>query len=201
MPDAKNVQVVHVGADPALAPPSVVKSLDESAASVEGRPTPDQIDVRAHNFLELRQRAAQAAKEVAAEEAALVALVNVYGSVVPKAEKSRRLAGRLSELTLTKSDTITIVDDRVDMLKEALEANGRGDFFSQLFTEHRKWEIVKGAADALKSVALPKRLAERVLNLYGRCLSVKAKKPTLKVTIADPSQPARRPRARKGDSR
>ena len=61
-----------------------------------------------------------------------------------------------------------------------------------------KYEIVQGAESALKTEALPKRLAEKVLNLFGRCLTVKAKKPSLKVTIADPAKPAKK--ARKPES-
>jgi hypothetical protein len=110
------------------------------------------------------------------------------------AEKSRRLNGKLAELTVTKSDVITINDERVDDLFNALDANGYGSFFAKLFTERKKWEIVDGAESALKKTSLPRRLAERVLSLFGRCISVKPKKPALKIVIADPAKPAKKSR-------
>ena len=44
----------------------------------------------------------------------------------------------------------------------------------------------------------PKRLAEKVLNLWGRCITVKPKKASLKVAIADP---AKAKRAKKGGAK
>jgi hypothetical protein len=114
------------------------------------------------------------------------------------AEKSRRLHGKLAELTVTKSDTLTINDERVEDLRQALEANYFGAFFKRLFTLRSKYEVVEGAEAALKAESLPKRLTEKVLNLWGRCISVKAKKPSLKVVIADPAKPAKKQRGAKG---
>ncbi len=96
------------------------------------------------------------------------------------------------ELTITKADTLVIVDERVNTLRDALLANGYGQFFQKLFAERKKWEVVEGAEAALKAEALPKRLAEKVLNLWGRCITVKPKKPSLKVTLGDPAKPAKR---------
>lgn len=160
------------------------------------RPTPDQLDELARRYLaaKLAQLTASEAFKVIEDEA--IALVREWGTVPAHAEKSRRLAGRLSEFTVTKADTLTVIDERVDTLKDALEANGFGAFFGKLFAERRKWEVVEGAEAALKAEALPKRLAEKVMNLWGRCITVKPKKPSLKVAIADPAKPAKR--AKKG---
>ncbi len=156
------------------------------------RPTPEQVDelARKHNILKLTK--ANAAAEFEAVELELVALVQQWGIVPPNAEKSRRLNGRLAELTVTKADTLTINDERVETLKDALVANGHGDYFAKLFTLRSKYEVVEGAEAALKSESLPKRLSEKVLNLWGRCISVKAKKPSLKVVVADPAKPAKK---------
>ncbi len=158
----------------------------------EARPTPEAIDDLAARVAIARvdvliaQRAAQALEKEA------IGWVNIWGAVPAHAEKSRRLAGKLNELTVTKSDALTIVDERVVALKEALEANGYGDYFKKLFTLRSKYEVVEGAEAALKSESLPKRLSEKVLNLWGRCISVKPKKPSLKLTIADPAKPAKK---------
>ena len=71
-------------------------------------------------------------------------------------------------------------------------------FFKRLFTLRSKYEVVEGAEAALKAESLPKRLTEKVLNLWGRCIRVKAKKPSLKVVIADPAKPAKKQRGAKG---
>jgi hypothetical protein len=174
--------------------------LDYSA-SEPVRPTPDQIDEWSRVYLGLLDQAHQLKQVIAEREAALMEMVKLWGAVPPNAEKSRRLNGRLAELTVTKSDAITINFERVEMLREALEANGRGEYFRNLFSLQSKYEIVEGAEAALKTEALPKRLAEKVMNLFGRCINVKPKKPSLKVTIADPAKPAKKSRAKKEATR
>jgi hypothetical protein len=158
------------------------------------RPTPEQIDGMAFEYERAKAAKAAAAEALERIEAEAVALVGEWGTVPAHAEKSRRLAGRLAEFTVTRADTLTVVDERVDTLKDALEANGYADFFPKLFVERFKWEVIEGAEAALKAESLPKRLSEKVLNLWGRCIAVKPKKPSLKVVIADPAKPAKRAR-------
>lgn len=160
------------------------------------RPTPEVIDDLAARHVQAKFAKAEASAKLEAIEAEAVAMVEAWGVVPAHAEKSRRLAGRLSEFTVTKTDVFTIIEDRVTTLKDALEANGYGEYFSKLFTLHSKYEAVEGAESALKSESLPKRLSEKVLNLWGRCITVKPKKPSLKVVLADPAKPAKR--AKKG---
>jgi len=156
------------------------------------RPTPEAIDklARRYEFAKANLASERDSLNLIEEEA--IKLVQVWGTVPAHAEKSRRLVGKLSEFTVTKSDTLTISDDRVETLKEALEANGFGEYFKKLFTLRSKYEVVEGAKAALKSESLPKRLSEKVLNLWGRCITVKAKKPSLKVTLADPAKAAKK---------
>jgi hypothetical protein len=178
----------------ALEPDAAPKSEPADAVPHEERPKPEFIDdlARRHQAAKIAKAEATGAFETIEAEA--IALVLKHGIVPPHAEKSRRLAGKVSELMVTKSDTLTILDERVETLKEALEANGHGDYFPKLFALRSKYEVVEGAEAALKSESLPKRLAEKVLNLWGRCISVKPKKPSLKVTIADPAKPAKKAR-------
>jgi hypothetical protein len=161
------------------------------------RPTPEQIDEKARQYLEAKQKCAEVDAVLKGIEIECVALVKQWGVVPPNAEKSRRLAGRLAELTVTKSDAITVDGARVIDLRDALQSAGRHDFFKRLFAEQTKWEIVDGAESALKVESLPKRMAEKVLNMFGRCILIHAKKPSLKVTVADPSKPAKKSRAKK----
>ncbi len=155
-------------------------------------PAPEFIDDLAARYVEAKGRVAEAQTTAAAIEQEAIALVNAWGFVPPHAEKSRKLNGRRAELTVTRADTLTVVDDRVEALREALEANGYGEYFKKLFTLRSKYEVVEGAEAALKSESLPKRLSEKVLNLWGRCIAVRPKKPSLKVSLADPAKPAKR---------
>lgn len=156
------------------------------------QPSPEFVDNLAKRYLAAKVMCAEAQATLGEVEKEATALVQEWGIVVPKAEQSRRLSGKLAVLTVTKSNTLTVLDDRVDTLRDALFVNGYGAFFTKLFAERKKWEVVEGAEAALKAESLPKRLAEKVMNLWGRCIDVKAKKPSLKVQIADPAKPAKR---------
>lgn len=170
------------------------ETLGTSAAV---RPTPEQIDAVAkrYNEAKLDKVSATLAFEEIEDEA--IRMVTQFGIVPPNAEKSRRLSGRMAELTVTRADNIVIDDERVIDLRDALDSVGRLDFFKRLFSVRTKYEIVDDAEKALRSESLPKRLAEKVLNLYGRCLKPKPKSPSLKVTLADPAKPVKTPRAKR----
>lgn len=182
-----------------MAPTVLLEAAVTQAEATPGdRPSPEIIDNLAEVYLNAKIEVQQASESLKMYEEEIVAIIQHWGTVPAHAEKSRRLNGRLAELTVTKSDTITVSTDRVEMLRDALEANGHGSYFSKLFALQVKYEIVDGAESALKAEALPKRLGEKVLNLFGRCITVRAKKPSLKVTMADPAKPARKSRAKKG---
>lgn len=159
---------------------------------IEERPTPDQLDKLAALYNAAKEDQAQANKVFAYIENECVGLVKKHGTVPPNAEKSRRLSGTLSEFTVTKSDKLSLVQERIKDLKDALAADGFGEFFSNLFVEVTKFEMVKGASEAFKADSLPKRLADKTIRLWGRCIDVTSKKPSLKVTLANPNKPAKK---------
>lgn len=159
---------------------------------ITDRPTADQLDKLATLYSAAKADQAAANKVFAYIESGCISLVQKHGAASPNAEKSRRLDGTLSEFMVTKSDTLTVIQDRVKDLKDALAADGHPAFFDKLFVESTKFEFVKGAADAFKGDSLPKRLTEKVLKLWGRCIDVKSKKPSLKVTLATPNKPAKK---------
>jgi hypothetical protein len=175
----------------------MVISAPATETPVAARPTPEQIDEIAKRYNEAKLDKVSAALAFEEIEDEAIRMVTQFGVVPPNAEKSRRLTGRLAELTVTKSDQIFIKDERVNDLRDALESVGRLDFFKRLFTQRSKWETVTDAETALRETSLPKRLAEKVLNLYGRCIDVKAKSPSLRVALADPAKPAKKAKAKK----
>lgn len=166
----------------------------ETIGSPAARPTPEQIDELAQRYSEAKQGKAVATEAFEEIEEEAIRMVTQFGIVPPNAEKSRRLNGRMAELTVTRADNIIIDDARVIDLRDALSTVGREDFFKRLFTLRSKYEIVEDAETALRSASLPKRLAEKILNLYGRCLKPRPKSPSLKVVIADPAKPQKRGR-------
>ncbi len=172
----------------------VTATLIGEATPCEGatRPSPEQIDELARRYETAKAYLAADREALNAIEEEAIRLVQAWGTVPAHAEKSRRLVGKLAEFLVTKADTLTINDERVETLKDALEANGHGEYFKKLFTLRSKYEVVEGAEVALKSESLPRRLSEKVLNLWGRCIAVKAKKPSLKVTLADPAKAAKK---------
>jgi hypothetical protein len=171
---------------------AAAEQIADEVFGEKARPTPEEIGELAREYEAAKLHVADERENLARVEERAVILVQTWGVVPAHAEKSRRLVGKLSELLVTRADTLTVVDDRVETLKGALEANGYGEYFKKLFTLRSKYEVVEGAETALKSESLPKRLSEKVLNLWGRCITVKPKKPSLKVTIADPAKPAKK---------
>ena len=171
--------------------------FDPGLGPVPTRPTPEQIDelARKHVKAQLDKIAATQAFDAVASE--VEDMVQAWGIVPAGAEKSRRLNGRLAVLTVTKSDTITVNAERVETLKDMLEANDHADLFPKLFAVQTKYEIVEGAESVLKAIEVGKRLSEKVLNFFGRCITVKAKKPSVKVEIANPDKSAKKARKAK----
>jgi hypothetical protein len=167
-----------------------------SICAEEGRPTPAQIDtiVAAYEQAEACFDAAKATLDT--HKKRLIALALGYGDVPAGAEKSTRLLGQLTEITVTQGSTIALKDSAVAALEAALNANDCESVFGRLFSAVTKYKLVKGADKALRTAGLPQRLADKVMRMYGACFDVKTNAPSLKITrLAE--QPKRKPRARK----
>jgi hypothetical protein len=145
------------------------------------RPSPEEIDVLVAGYLKAKVALELAHKQFTEIEEQCIKLVSNYGVVPPKAENSRRLEGKTTELTVTTGNTITIDEARVQDLKAALGANGFQALFPILFQERIRHELTKGADLAIVAAGMPKRLTEKVQALFGRCFDAKKKKPSLKV--------------------
>jgi len=163
-----------------------------SIQQLDARPTDAQLDKIAEFYVKACEAEKLTSDAVKYIETQAIALVQKYGLIPAHAEKSRRLSGHLSEYTLTKADTLVLVEDRIADLKEVLEGAGYPAFFVKLFLTRTKYEVVEGATDALKTESLPKRLAERVQKMWGACINVKPKKASIKITLADPAKPAKK---------
>jgi hypothetical protein len=145
------------------------------------KPTPEQVDEMASKYNLCDAACLQAEKVFDVVEGECIELVKLFGVVPPNAENSRRLEGRLSELTVTIGNTIHIDEARVQDMKAALEANGYGHIFLNLFAPRIRHELVKDADTAILAAAMNKRLTEKIQALFGRCFEAKKKAPSLKV--------------------
>lgn len=160
-------------------------------------PTVDQIDacVADYESAERLFRAAQETRDDAKD--AMIALVREHGSPVPNAEQSKRLVGRRNTATITTGTVIAVSEDQVDELEKYLMDELRYDIFSKLFVTERKHKLVEGARTVLAGIAMPRRLHEKVLSLFGRCFDIRPKSPSLKTVSIQPEKPARKPRQKK----
>jgi hypothetical protein len=106
------------------------------------------------------------------------------------AEQSIRLAGRRNTLTITRGTTVTVNEQSVAALEEYLEKESYS-FFPQLFAKQVKHTLVEGARDLLKRMGLPRRAEEKVLSLFGRCIDLKPKSPSVKIEVIKPEKALR----------
>lgn len=178
------------------------KTTAAVAAAVENgllHYTPDEIDAEIA-FYQNALACAKQAQEVATKyRDRLVELTDRHGTRPPHAEQSVRLAGRRNTVTVTRGTTVTINDAAVEDLKQYVDGVIVGDqpIFARLFASQIKYTLVEGARDLLKKLQLPRRTEEKTLSLFGRCIDLKTKAPTVKVEIIQPEKPAGKKSARK----
>ena len=166
------------------------------AAPAPIRPTAAQIDTEVAEYEQALACFDTAKETLQQHKDRLIRLVQAHGEVPAGAEKSMRLRGQLTELTVTTGDSITLKDSAVHTLEAAMEANGWRDLFARMFSRRTEYDLVKGAENQLRVASLPARLAGKFSLMFVACFDVKTKSPSLKVTrLAD--QPTKKTRAKK----
>lgn len=130
-------------------------------------------------------------------KSAVVALVQAQGHVPAGAEESKRIVGRRSVATITIAKATTVREQGVAELEKYLSSNGLEALFDALFATNVKHTLQKSAHDVLRSVQIRKPEAEKISGLFGKCIDVKPKSPSLKVESIVPEKPARTPRGKK----
>ena len=156
-------------------------------------PTPDEIDAEI-SFYNNAQECLKAAQKTADDyKARLVFLADAFGKTPAHAEQSIRLAGRRNTVTVTRGTTVTVNEPAVHDLELYIYGNlgVKSGIFQQLFATTTKHTLVEGARELLKKLSLPRRTEEKVLSLFGRCIDLKSKSPSVKVEIIKPEKPAR----------
>jgi hypothetical protein len=160
------------------------------------QPTPEEIDAEILYYN--NAVACVKAAEIVAEQykAKLIFLVDSFGTQPGKAEQSLRLAGRRNTVTVTRGTTMLVNEPAVEEFKRYLGDMGV-QIFELLFTATTKHALREGARGLLKRLSLPRRTEEKVLSLFGRCIDVKSKSPSVKVEVIKPAKPAKKARGGK----
>jgi hypothetical protein len=159
--------------------------------------TPKQIDDCCTELVETQSVFDEWAKHIDALEKAMIAVVKTQGAVPDKASQSTRLAGIHSVATITTAFTRTLKDEHIVTLRTWLDERSLTGLFPRMFGETKKYQLVGGVEDALMGVSMPERTREKIMQLFGMCISVKDKKPSLKVESIKPVKLPRKPRSKK----
>jgi hypothetical protein len=160
-------------------------------------PTPEEIDneIAAYEVAVGGASIAELAVKQAKER--LIFLADNFGSVPAHAEQSKRVAGRRNTLTVTRGFTTSVNEPAARDLDFYLATQSGPNIFSRLFATQIKHTMIEGARDVLKTISLPRRVNEKVLSLFGRCIDMKPMAPKVKIEVIKPEKAARKPRTGK----
>jgi hypothetical protein len=124
-------------------------------------------------------------EEIAAEEekirAQLREQIENFGSVPPRAEKSRRIEAEEFRFTLSQSSRTEIRDADVERIKEACPA----PLFSQLFVAVTKYKLAKSAT-MLLAATLPEDAPRNLRTMFQKAVQIVEDSPRLKIERIQP---------------
>ena len=133
------------------------------------RLSPDELD-------EMGERLELLALEQAQIQDALKAQIDAYGSIPPRAEKSKRLTTETFQFTLSTSTTTEVLDGEVERIRESCPET----VFSKLFVSITKYKLAK---DAMRMLAgtLPEDAPRNLRQMFSRAVIAKESAPRLQV--------------------
>jgi ribosomal protein L12E/L44/L45/RPP1/RPP2 len=150
------------------------------------QPKTATIDQAAKNFLALKLQQSDLEEQLEKAKTHLIALVAQHGAVPPKAEKSKRLAGDLYEVTATYGTTTSVDTQAAErlllvMIEAGMDRKVAAAIHESLFVFQPKYAL---SANALKTIAgkLPKGAPRNLRALFNKAVKTTTKSPTLSVT-------------------
>jgi hypothetical protein len=148
-------------------------------------PTPKEIDDLCLKFDEAKIAADKAAEKLSTAKGDLLAIVQNHGYMPADASKTKRLEGTIYVADATTSSTIKVKDAAVATLQSELSRLAKPKLFGELFDTEVKHSLKKNAAQTLNLAigGLPEDKRSHLLALYGSCLDVNTKTPTLSVEL------------------
>lgn len=128
-------------------------------------------------------------EEIDAEKERLFAQVKEqieeFGSIPPRAEKSRRLSGYVFQFTLSTSSKTDVRDAEVERIRESCPVT----LFSQLFTPVTKYKLANGATMLLAG-KLPEDAPRNLRMMFSRAVEVSEGSPRLRIERLTEEVPA-----------
>lgn len=158
-------------------------------------PTLDEVDFMIQNYETIKTTYDLAKADLDHAREHLILMVEKFGHRPPHAEQSKRLHGTRNTATATTGTTVVVNESAVFDLE--LYLTGLPAVFARLFCRQTKHTLVEGAHDVLKEIELPRRKHEKILSLFGKCIEIKTKAPSLKIEIIKAEKPAAKPRSKK----
>ncbi len=102
--------------------------------------------------------------------------ITEFGSVPPRAEKSRRIESEQFRFTLSSSSRTEIKDAEVERIKEACPR----PLFAKLFIEVTKYKLAKSAT-LLLAASLPEEAPRNLRALFAKAVQIIEDSPRLKI--------------------
>ena len=102
--------------------------------------------------------------------------INEFGSIPPRAEKSRRLETEEFRFTLSSSSRTEIRDADVERIREACPQS----VFEKLFVTVTKYKLAKSAT-MLLAATLPEDAPRNLRTLFARAVQIVEDSPRLKI--------------------
>ncbi len=171
-------------------------TLDPAKRSLMLPPTVAEIDFMIQNYETIKTTYEVAKAELDRARDHMILMVEKFGHRPPHAEQSKRLHGTRNTATATTGTSVVVNESAVYDLQ--LYLVDLPAIFSRLFNRQTKHTLVEGAHDVLKEIELPRRKHEKILSLFGRCIEIKTKAPSLKIEIVKAEKPTAKPRSNKG---
>jgi len=140
-----------------------------------------ELNADARRYLLLRDKEQAAKKAADAIKPRLLLAAERFGMVPDGAPKSRRIETRSFVVTRTVGSSTEVKDANVTELELTLAKARLSTLFPLLFERHVEYTLVDGADAALAEANLPKKAADAIRALYGRCFGHKTKTPSLDV--------------------
>jgi len=157
-------------------------------------PTPAQVDALVKKYSDAKENsdAAKAAASVLAAttdaaKAELVTMVESFGARYT--EKSKRLKGVHSIATTTTGTRTSVDDHAVEEFRSYLDKQELVELSGRFFVARTTYSLVDSPGEVLRTLALGKKLRDKIAALIGLCIKITTNAPSLKVDTAVAEKP------------
>jgi len=146
-------------------------------------PKAAEIDALAQLYVDAQAQADKAQDTANIFHGQLITMVQEFGSIAPKSEKTRQLQGETWIVKVTQSQSVQINAAEVSKLRKFLLGIGKTRFFGKLFVTEERYTL---AADAQQRISTSTGLLSassmaKLRALFTKAVEIKPLSPRLKV--------------------